>query len=254
MLGDTAVARNGHLFEKKKDLNSFTATNFQIRVIATSSFTNRNPDPIARLRNTLITAWTKFKCIPKIIMVIPENDLIKAVKVNGSASYNQYIKAIEWVADEHVKIIDYYKKYTTPKQMKNRRFWPFYLWISASLHTRYEDYSKRVRFNRALDDTSKVHPRMTVLKPSQQWDSADSSLVSMIDRCLTGNGWAAFWNAVDCAVSYFDTKVIPHIIDNKNHKNQFQYRRSSGGRTEDRRSAGRSDEPRRKLPTPPKRQ
>ena len=222
MLGDAAVARNAHLFEKKKEINSFTVANFQIHVIAVSPFTSRNPDPIARMRNSLITAWNMFKCIPKIIVVVPENDLIKAVKVHGSASYFQYAKSIEWVADEHVKIIDYYKKYATAKQLKNRRYWPFYLWIYASVHSRYEDYSKRIRFNKALEDTSKVHARMSVLKPVQQWDSEDSSLVSNIDKQLTGNGWTALWNAIDCAISYFDTRIIPHIVESK-MRSQFQY-------------------------------
>ena len=235
-------------------IKSYTATNFQIRVIAASPVSSRNPDPIARVRNSLIQAWETFKCIPKIIIVVPENDIIKGVKTSSSsAAFTQYMKSIEWIADEHVKIIDFFKKYCTGKQLKNRRYWPFYLWIAASIHSRYEDYSKRIRFNRALDDTSKIHPRMTVLKPVQQWDSEDASLVSNIDRLLTGNGWNAFWTAVDCAVSYFDSKVIPNIIENKT-RNQFHYRSNSNSnrRSSEAHPHRRSSEHhQRKLPTPP---
>ena len=171
-------------------------------------------------------------------------------------AFHHYSRAIEWIADEHVKIIDYFKKYTPAKQLKNRRYWPFYLWISASIHFRYEDYSKRIRFNKALEDASRIHPRMTVLKPVQQWDPEDTSLVSILDKQLTGNGWVALWNAIDCAISYFDSKVVPHIIENKN-KNQFHYRRNhnSGGTRQPRQHGDRdhtSDFRRRKLPTPPR--
>ena len=129
ILGDATMARNGASFERKS--STYTASNFQIRIIATTSVTSHNPDPIARIRNSLIQAWKKFNCIPKIIAVIPENDIIKAIKVSGSAAEIHYTRAIEWIADEHVKITDYFQEHAQAKQLKNRRFWPFYIVVGS---------------------------------------------------------------------------------------------------------------------------
>ena len=263
LLGDETLARHGATFERKT--STYTASNFQIRIIASTAVTSHNPDPIARIRNSLIQAWQKFNCIPKIIAVIPENDIIRAIKTTGVMAEVHYAKAVEWIADEHVKITDYFKKHATAKQLKNRRFWPFYMWIAASIHDRYSDYSRRVRFNRALDNTSKIHPRMSMLKPIQNWSAQDAAFVSNLDRNLTSDGWISFWNSVDSAISYFDSKIIPNIIENKENKNRnpYHYRRESAPghlrrRDSDnganRRTISYKNDPesnRRRLPTPP---
>ena len=198
-------------------------------------------------------AWQNFNCILKIIMVIPENDLITGVRYDKSGIQQLYQHLIEYIAEQHIKAIDYFKKSLPTKALKGRRQWPFYLWITPVLHDNFHDIVKRIKMTKAIEEAARTQPRMTALKPVQQWDPKEAGSYSRLDKAMTTSGLKSYWTAVDNAVSYFDARIIPNIIEEKN-KNQFKYRRSGGeqhnSRRDDRR-LGETSGIRRKLPPPP---
>ena len=255
LIGDVFLSRSSDVIMKRLAEKSYMHANYQVRVIASSPVTSHVPDAIARLRNSMIKAWKKFNTIPKMIIIIPEDDVLNAVDFNGFGIKQMFENVIEWIVEEHMKIMDYYRKSAPGKATKNKRFWPFYLWIGASIHTNYQNFSRRVKFNQSLEDVAKMHPKLAFLKPLQKWSTEDPTFYSRIDKRLSSLGLAALWTAIDNAVSYFDNKIIPQIIENKT-RNQYHYRRGnnesirSSGR-EEHRSTRRDAEVRRTLPKPP---
>ena len=109
-----------------------------------SKVTSKIPDPIARMRNTIVKMLTKRNTLPKIIVVIPENDIIAGIEDKDGQSIH-FGQAIEWLVDEFVDVLDKYKGYIPKKAKKGRSEWPFMLWISPSIHENYTelDYQKR---------------------------------------------------------------------------------------------------------------
>ena len=195
--------------EKRPTDKSFMLTNYQLRIISSSPVTSNVPDVLTRYRNNLVKAWKKFNTIPKMIIFVPEDDIINSINFDGYGLRQIYEHVVEWLTDEHLKIIQYFKRLAAPKATKGRRCWPFYLWIGASLHAGQDNFAKRLKFNQTLEEASKINKNISMLKPLQQWNQEDPLLFSKLENNLSTVGVAALWNSIDSAVSYFDNKIIP---------------------------------------------
>ena len=220
VVGDEFVARSGDIIEKKVD--TYVHENFQVRAMGGSSITSRdNPDPIARLRNIIIKLLNKFNTIPKIIVVVAENDIIKAINVEDSSGYSvHYGQAIEWIIDGHVDIMDKYKGYIQKNAKKGRRDWPYYMWISPSLHEQFEDYNLRRKFTKCLEKIAHGDRNIIAMRLMKQiWDQKDVNLVNNQHR-FTTEGYNTYWSAVDHAIKYMDEKIIPSMVE-KNKENKY---------------------------------
>ena len=132
MIGDEFVAQSGHILENLTD--SYSNKNFEVRALGGSNVTNNLKDAIPRLRNTLVTAVRKHNCIPKFIVVIPEDDIIKAIDKQGYGVGIYFDTVINWLINEFEDIMKTYLKFTPPKVRKGKNNWAFLL-VDGSKYT-----------------------------------------------------------------------------------------------------------------------
>ena len=225
IIGDQFVAASGNIIEDKR--NAYVNRNYQVSAFGGNPITSQIPDPIARLRNVLVTAFQRRRCIPKIIAVICEADLINAIKIQEYGTSEHYGQAIEWLADEHVDIIDKFRGYIPAKAKKNRSLWPFIVWIAPSIHDRYEEdqHMKRRKMTKCLEKIAHGDRNITALRLLKHvWDQKDKRLLDGKSGDMSALGWSTYWDAIDNTIQYFDEKVIPTIIDNKK-SSEFTFQR-----------------------------
>ena len=168
VLGDEFVARSGHVLETKDD--SYATTNFEVRAIGSSIITSNKPliqDSLTRIRNTLVKGLRRYNTVPKIIVIVPEDDIIKAINRTNQYQDIFYSDAIEWLMSEFRLIIQEFRRLMPARAKKGRAGWPHYLWVAPSLHTNYSDEnnSTRKRFTKKSGKYGQeIYPRGIITK------------------------------------------------------------------------------------------
>ena len=159
-------------------------------------------------------------------MVIPKDSVIKAIKKDEGFGLGVfYEEAISWLMDEYESTMKTYSKYIPNKARKGREDWPFFLWMAPSLHDNYEEsnYQKRKKFTQVLEQCVK-NKKATSLRLKTTWNPHDNKFYTLRDRRFTPAGWLAFWESVDNSIQYFDTKIIPEIVDSEDRRRNNQFR------------------------------
>ena len=214
------------MIEKKK--NSYAVRNFEVNALGSSAVLSNNPDPLARLVNSLTRCFQKFNTLPKIIVVVPENDVMKALKIKddnfGTSIY--YEETISWIVEQMKATTAEFKKQLAPKSSKNRLNWPFMLWMAPSLHDHYDelDHKNRKKFTKALENVANESNKISSLRMRYVWDAHDPTLFTENDKRFTAQGWHAIWGSIDKSIEYFDQKMIPNI-EQEREASKFKFRR-----------------------------
>ena len=209
IIGDEFVARSGHIIEKKQ--GTYVNANFQVTAAGGSIISSNIPSVLTRMRNVLIKLINKLNVIPKIVVIVAENDISKDVALEGFGSGKIFDDEIKWLFEEHASIIAEYKKYLPARASKHRENWPYFLWISPSLHDNYIDNEKRKRFTKSLETLARKEANITTLRVKDTWMKNDNSLFTANTKRYASTGWNVIWTAIDSAIQHFDTKIIQNI-------------------------------------------
>ena len=138
------------------------------------------------------------------MVIIPEDDIINAMDHNDYGVTEFYGQAIEWILRDQAKIIEEFKKSLPKKAAKNRKGWPKFIWFEASLHTMYDNYNLRLKFNKCLEKVSGFNKTIEVLKMSELWQERDTSLIQWQTKKMTPHGWRTYWAAIDESIEAYE--------------------------------------------------
>ena len=208
IIGDDMVNKTHrqHFLGREKD-NLYTSTHFETTVIAgTPSSPVKNL--LARIVNCFISRFNTEQRLPKWVVFVIENELIKFLNFNTIPPKDMYKPAIEWMFDQLKSIRSDIREKLPFKAKKYE--WPYFLWIEATTHTGYNDNEKRKIFVEHLQDVNSFHPESIVLPLDQGWDSNNSSYFPERERRYTTAGLHTFWSSVDKTIMYADNKVLRH--------------------------------------------
>ena len=187
---------------------SYCARNFEISIQACGETTSNNPSLLARLRNALVHLINKntTTMLPKIILIVLEDDIIKDAKAEEPNMGRDYNRRIRWLINEYRKIIDTIKDYIAPNARKEG--YPYFIWINPSKHINYKNNSARKKFGSCLESSTKSYENNLALRLVQVWDPNDSNAYLGPEQRFSAGGILDFWEGVDKTVEYFETKRV----------------------------------------------
>ena len=222
---------------------SYTKENFDVKALGGNDITSNVKDGIARFRNTLVIALRRYNCIPKMIVIVPENDLIKAIGKQGFGTGVHFETTLTWIMSEFESIMQTYIKFTPNRVRKGKTNWPYFLWMSPSLHDNYEeiDYQLRKKFTQNLENIVQKKETTAALRLKTVWNPRDLSLFSFREKRFTQHGWKTFWESIDKSIQFMDTKLIPEIIYNIEQRKKEAFR--SNDRDDDHNKSNRERAP-----------
>ena len=181
---------------------------FEVSGFMTNSARSIGSNIISRMRSTLVGAIRDQKLFPKVIIMVPDMDIINYLLQRNAA--NSYVmgKTLYWLMNEFCKIISGYKDHLPPKAKKAT--YPHIIWIQAPCHNSFpKAYNDlRQKFNLCLSKMGKLHLNTSVLELKKIWDPEDSTLVLPGSETLTAKGRVTYWEAVDRTVKYCDTTTL----------------------------------------------
>ena len=135
---------NKYFKENKIDeeLNTFSFKNFEVHEFSSRSYSSLNKSCIGRITNELIVALNENNTLPKLIVVIVDNDFLRDMK--DPIYYN--IKRISsWLITQFERNIAAYKDYL-PIRLKKTHI-PHVLWIQPPEHKDFEGRTMKLEAN-----------------------------------------------------------------------------------------------------------
>ena len=169
-----------------------------------------NPFLVSRLCNALIKGFNTAQNMPKLVVVVLENDMINEVKdrkANPNYLHEHYGKYLEELIKTFHKTKDQFAK-LVPINGK-RPGWPTLVFIKATLHRSYKtkEYEERVKFNKTLEIIAKIHTDVWALPLLQVWDENNLNIFTKEEDRLTSDGLKILWRAIDKTITYSSKKI-----------------------------------------------
>ena len=122
-----------------------------------------NPDKsidqnvVSHFRNLLAGTISENPILPRMIILVPDGDIVNYYGFKGFGASRGYGYIINWIMKEHNKIVEIYKELLPAKCKK--AYYPQFVWIELPLHCNFpvEDREARSSFNTSLREIGKSH-------------------------------------------------------------------------------------------------
>ena len=184
-------------------------------------------DILGRIRNNFIKAINKEILLPKLIVVVMDNDVSRNIHFDNFRISKIFGENLNYMLNNVHRIILGHKD-TLPARAKKYKY-PTIMWITPPGHIVFSDNGPRQKFAKCVDTVAQLHNEMRVMK-LKQWDFADKSLVvetnNMGGYRFTSHGLLKYWMSVDGAIQYWDTgaadwKKTPKFFKKKSQVSSF---------------------------------
>ena len=213
-IGDQFLTRTfqPYFMHWDEKVQGFVLENFQVMGYMNSKFTCNDRSVLSRVRNCLVYGLNNNYLLPKAIVLVIDNDIIKNVEFEGYGISVLLGKILQWLASEIVKLIAAYKDKMPEKAKKE--FFPQILWIEPPLHKNFgkSENFRRKKFASCIQSVSKSFQMMTVLQLRKIWDYDDSNLFIMEPRRFTSEGYNLYFKAVDAVLKVWDNFLFQKLL------------------------------------------
>ena len=213
---------------KSVDYNGYVCAHFDTTGYF-GNFVTGSPSMLARYSNVLVQAMycnygNKVLPLPKIIVVVPDDDLLKLLHSGSDDEVPHGIctglsKILNYIMTEFERNIAAFKEYLPAKSLKST--YPQILWIKAPLHDNFTNNHTRQKFNRALEEITKLHANSSTLMLKRVWDSRNLNLYLKDCQRFTSEGYTTYWEAVDRTVCYFDSVLLKKQLEKGKNPKKF---------------------------------
>ena len=239
-------------FTKQSAEGYYTKDNFDMTGFVSSRF-NTNPSAIGRFRNGLVKGIEDQIQLPKYVVIVPDDDIIKMFRHTTKGLSKAFGRVIEKMMTDFDKIIEIHKDHLPSKAKKQG--YPRFVWIEPPMHEGFENNHERFKFNKVLERMADVHENTVAVQLKKIWDGNDSSLFIQESNRFTSLGYTTYWKAIDSTIRYCDTILFKKHTFGKpkgNYKQKFDRYHWPQHSTVQNIKKIESDTGRRKLPTPPR--
>ena len=237
-LGDEFAVKSFQQYFKSKEHSEFPGycmENFNVTGYVSDDYSSNNLNIISHLQNGLALAIKQEILLPKIITVVPDDNLISFMEgTNQESGLTKPLgRIIDAVMREYNNLINIQKEFLLKKAKKAD--YPKIVWIEPPLHANFNNNTERRKMIRAMNDVVKFHDNNFMLWLKKVWDAENLNLFSKKYNCFTNEGYTTYWRAVDTTLKFADTILFkkkkdwkpqgPHIQAGKHHQDIYHWRR-----------------------------
>ena len=240
-------------FLKRTMTGSYIKENFDVTGFMNGKYISNNPSMMSRLKNALATAINEQAILPRLIVVVPDDDLIKLFHGFKEGLSKAMGKIIDNIMTSHERSLTVYKDYLDDKSKTNEL--PHVLWIQPPMHENFANNFERNKFGSCLERMASFHANVSAFQLKKIWNGADSNLYVRESRRYTTRGLDDYWEAIDKTVKYCDTITLKPTNKKKTPKtvraDRFHWQKNSANKNKGAYRHHVNESDRRRLPTPP---
>ena len=178
---------------------------YEIKDAASDKYTSLNTNMVCRVRNHLIQMIKEYVLLPKAIVLILDDDLIRFVEYEGNDVIVTYKKILSWLMKEVHRLILSYKDLMPNKARRYK--YPAVLWIAPPMNINFFNNDLRKDFIIALDDVVATYPEMWALQLKKVWEPDNRNYYNDESNRYTATGLSTYWRAVDSTFKFWDTNL-----------------------------------------------
>ena len=163
---------------------------------------------VSHFRNNLAGIIGDQAVLPKFILIVPDNDIIRYFWYREHDTQEGYARLLKWLMSQYDLMI-LSQKERLPQKAK-RAAEPVFIWIEPPLHDSIwsKENDLRSQFGRALASVASLHENTHALKLKKGWDESDRSLYNRDECRFTAAGLISYWKAVDKTMKYANTLLL----------------------------------------------
>ena len=162
---------------------------------------------VARIYNCLVSAMSREATVPKMILIILENDLIDYLQYNDFGVSSMFGQIISNMASDMIQATKIFKEKYLPKKAF-KKSWPQFIFVLPSTHVNYRDNTLRRKLATEMEKMLIYHPEAHAYKfPRADWDYERHHLVSE-NTGITEVGQRRLWRAVDKIIAAADEIIF----------------------------------------------
>ena len=225
------------------DYATFAFKNFEVREFLSSRRESHVRSVLTRIRNNLVHGFNDQVALPKLIVVVMDDDIIKNIYGNClEEAILQIEPLINWLVREFEKLILTMKDVLPTRAVRDHL--PQVLWMCPPVHTVFGDSGNMMRqeLTHAIKRIVDTKKDMSTLSMIKVWDSEDRGNIMENGLRYTSQGLKNYWLSIDSAIRYWCTAICPKI---------GQKRMKNNPRFNNRSDKWFNPNYRRRLPTPP---
>ena len=203
IIGDSFVgATADHYFQ-----NAGNRRDFYIKKMYDTAvmFNNKHFDAclLSRVRNVLVHAVNNRDRLPKAIVLVLDNDMIRFAGHDYVGTEIILKEYINWLATNMQEVLQEYKNKLTEKCKKEG--YPRILWVESPLHCNFEDNHLRRKYNMCLYETLNEYDDVMPIKLKKEWHTENPNYFS--NNRFTGAGLDKYWASIDSSFRHWETIV-----------------------------------------------
>ena len=158
------------------------------------------------MRNSLVNGIFDQKYLPKLVVVVPDADILRFIEQRNDTSSYTWGKMLHWLMSEFAKIVKDYKDLLPVKAKQPGE--PHFVWIEAPYHKTFKNNQLREKFNSCVKNMASLQENISVLSLKKIWDPNDTSYFIADSHRFMTRGHRKYWEAVDRTVCYCDTTIM----------------------------------------------
>ena len=182
--------------------------NYDIRTFSKDEHSSYYRNILAHLCNTFLNTINRYDYLPKIIAIVLEDDLIRAIELNGAGATEMYGLQLESLANEFQAIVSKFKNFLPNKAKRENR--PHILWTLPTMHVNHtkSNEAHRLRIETCMKNIMERQDNMSALNLLQIWDANNPFLYRAHQDRLSSDDILKFWLAIDRTIMLCDRKVF----------------------------------------------
>ena len=181
---------------------AFIMENFEVAIVAGSEKSSCK-NILARIINGIVNTFNTQITIPKWVVIILEDDILKTVKPE---TIEEMKKLFTFLMTNIQEQMDRATKGIPLKA--NKYAWPNFLFLEPSLHRSYQNNDRRKLAILALHQAVADFNRIIVLPIKQEWCPVSRELYNNNRGAISHIGLKAFWRGLDATIRFADTKLM----------------------------------------------
>ena len=223
-IGDGFASNSFEQYFSERSLRSYNAgyvrLNYNVLGKVTNQYISNSKNILIRIRAMLYSAIKDEVKLPKYIVNVFDDDIMKNLKPEITESDDLLNKVIGYIMKEQSKLIEIQREYL-PEKAKRSGF-PQIIWIEAPVHDCFNNNETRHIYNKSLAKAAQHQENVTILKLKKIWDPTDINLFVEDSDRYTSDGYSNYWAAVDYTMKFMDTILIKKLRNRNSKKGKKQ--------------------------------
>ena len=218
IVGDTFVASS---YEKTLHMDSVQKKLYMRDKYDVFAFLNNShfdTNFLSRLRNVLVTAFNQNDKLPRIILIVLDNDLLRFINHRKFGVQLESATLQEWLLQEVNQVVN--QRFAQLPNKCIKPGFPHVVWFGLPLHDVFIDNDLRIKFNHGFECEVLKFKNMSLLLPKKGWNAKDKTVI--LNGNYTPNGAAMYWLAIDVAIHFWDTKKQVQIIQKTKNTTEIE--------------------------------